>query len=412
MRYICPIGCGCILEYDIHKFSDGFEYSSPKERDHKPHHCAISEIVYNVAWQGWEPIMDEIYSYYEKRLAISYEDFEDKIQKSILDTGSKILGSNYINVMLPMLRHGRLYELIAYHQNNIIHHTLPFLKYRQTSYSSEIEFIPRHRIKDSTDNDDLCDMIPVIVPTDNGYQLEYLGFCYELMTKFEDAKKCYELQYEFTKEQELLDKSAKLYKKIMSMDKIPMVELKLEDTEKELKHTEANLKKYVTELFSNDFREIYKRDSKLKKMVQKIRSEHKNSLLQIKENSETDDMSLGNLNVILKKCRTKTLAKLDGSCKKCDRTWKKWGEIFSETYPRKIAWTDETCFKKQNGLFKDVNPEFQVNVEIITKFRNNNSHVNEYENNDMFTEKFKQVYFTCRVINIEIDNFLEKNPYI
>ena len=314
--------------------------------------------------------------------------------------------------MLPMLRHGKLYELIAYHQNNIINHTLPFLKYRQTSYSSEIEFIPRHRIKDSTDNDDLCDMIPVIVPTDNGYQLEYLGFCYELMTKFEDAKKCYELQYEFTKEQELLDKSAKLYKKIMSMDKSPWVELTLEDTEKELTHTEVNLRKYVAELFSNDFREIYKRDPKLKKMVQKMRSDHKNSLLQIKENSETDDMMLGNLNIILKKCRTKTLAKLDGSCKKCDRTWKKWGEIFSETYPRKIACTDETCFKKQNGLFKDVKQEFQVNVEIITKFRNNNSHVNKYENEEMFNHSFKQTYFTCKVINNEIDNFLEKIPYV
>jgi hypothetical protein len=188
--------------------------------------------------------------------------------------------------------------------------------------------------------------------------------------------------------------------------------LKLEDTEKELKHTEANLRKYVAELFSNDFREIYKRDPKLKKMVQKSRSEHKNSLLQIKDKGETDDMMLGNLNVILKKCRTKALAKLDGSCKKCDRTWEKRDEIFLETYPRKIVCTDETCFKKQNGLFKDVKQEFQVNVEIITKFRNNNSHVNEYESEEMFNYSSLQTYFTCKVINNEIDNFLEKNPYV
>ena len=414
MRYICPIGCGCILENDIHKFSDGFEYRSPKELDHKPHNCAISEILYNVSWKGLDFDYEELYSAYEKRLAISYTTFQELINKSILDSGSKILGPNYINVMLPMLRHGKLYELIAYHQNNIINHTLPFLKYRQTSHSSEIKFIPRHMINDSTDNDDLCDMIPVKVPTDNGYQLEYLGFCYELMTKFEDAKKCYELQYEFTKEQELLDKSAELYKKIMNRNEFqnPMRDLKLEDTEKVLKHTETNLKKYIVKLFSNDFRELYRRDPKLEQMVRTNRNKNKTSILKIKENDDTDYMSLGNLNVILKICGTKIRAKEDESCKKCNRKWKKNNDIFLEIKPKRILCADEICFKEQNGLFKDVNQAFRSNVEIITKFRNTNSHPNEYENEEMFNHSFKQAYFTCKVINNEIDNYLEKNPYV
>ena len=84
MRYICPIGCGCILENDIHKFSDGFEYRSPKELDHKPHNCAISEILYNVSWKDLDLDFEELYSAYEKRLAISYKTFQELIHKSNL----------------------------------------------------------------------------------------------------------------------------------------------------------------------------------------------------------------------------------------------------------------------------------------------------------------------------------------
>ena len=423
MRYICPIGCGCILENDIHKFSDGFEYRSPKELDHKPHNCAISEILYNVSWKGmdfegeadYQDMEHGLYSAYEKRLAISYKTFQELMHKSILDSGLKILGTNFINIMLPMLRYGRLFELIQFNQTNIINHTLPFLKYRSTSnFCWEIESISRYRIKDSTNNTELCEMIPVILPTDNGYQLEYLGFCYELMTKFEDAKKCYELQYEFTKEQELLDKSAELYKKIMRRNEFQnaLHDLKLEDTEKELKHTETNLKKYIAKLFSNDFRELYRRDPKLEKMVRTNRNKNKTSILKIKENDDTDYMSLGNLNVILKIYGTKIRAKEDEACKKCNRKWKKNDDIFLEIKPKRILCADEICFKEQNGLFKDVNQEFRSNVEIITKFRNTNSHPNEYENNDMFIYSFKQAYFTCKVINNEIDNYLEKNPYV
>jgi hypothetical protein len=55
--------------------------------------------------------------------------------------------------------------------------------------------------------DEVSSLILPLLPTGNGYQLEFLGYLYEIMLRLEDAKKCYDLQYECTKEFELLEKS-------------------------------------------------------------------------------------------------------------------------------------------------------------------------------------------------------------
>jgi len=273
MRGLCRIGCGCILEYESHKFSDDFEYLLPKDLDNKPHHCVLFTIVNKVAREGLEmQDMNVIYQAAKKKLDIRYEKFEQLIDSSIADSGYEILGPSEIWHMMGMLRYGRLYELIQGHQLEITNRTLPFLKYRQylPSQDESIQLrekkdefsLTKKNIKLKDDKsllpNEMCNAIPVILPTDNGYQLEYLGFYYELMTKFEDAKKCYDLQYQFTEEPELLEKSDELEKKIKKRNKFQksMDDLKLEDAQKEVKHEEVNLKKYVTELFSNDFREI------------------------------------------------------------------------------------------------------------------------------------------------------------
>ena len=62
------------------------------------------------------------------------------------------------------------------------------------------------------------------LPTVQGYQLEFLGYLYEMMIRLEDAKKCFELQYECTGEPELKERVEKLDKKIQERKNVQVVE--------------------------------------------------------------------------------------------------------------------------------------------------------------------------------------------
>ena len=141
MRSLCRIGCGHMLEYESHKFSDGFEYLFPKDLDGKPHDCTLFNIVHSVTWEGIEFEMNVMYEHFKKGLDISYEKFEEIIRNATSNSGFEILGPGKGRYILYMLRIGLLDKLIAGQQLDMSTRTLPFLKYRNHDRPHDFRFI-------------------------------------------------------------------------------------------------------------------------------------------------------------------------------------------------------------------------------------------------------------------------------
>jgi hypothetical protein len=425
MRSLCRIGCGCMLEYETHEFSDGFVYNVPRNLDNTLHQCTIVQIIEAVLDGGMEiSDMNELYQNPACRLDISYEKFEQLIRNGITETGS-VLGPAELWHIMGMLRHGKLDELIQEHQLEISTHTLPFLKYR-AFLPSQNEPVQSNRDgvsltlatklffkknENSIHPDDMCNTIPVILPTDKGYQLEYLGYYYELMTKFQDAKKCYDLQYQFTEESELLEKSKELEKKIKSRNQFQksIDDLTPEVIRKEIEQTELNLRKYIHELFSNGLWELFKKNPGLRKDAQRIRNKERDSMLDVEENSDIDTLTLGTLLHILRTLQTRKNSWFDGQCKTCGKKWVRKDEFFYEKNPIEINCIDETCFEKQGGLYKEIPREMAGRVQRILDFRNLNDHVLKAQDPQMLKYVLKETFEICNIVNYFIEKFLVKN---
>jgi hypothetical protein len=440
MRGLCRSGCGCMLEYDSYQFSDGFEYLFPKDLDGKPHHCVIFTVKHELEREGLEiSDMKALYQSHKKRLNISYEEFTKFCEPWGID-GDQFFGPQILSDVMGMLRYGRLDELIQQQQQDIKFRTFPFLKSRQflPTQDEPINLMPKGKISRNDPSwgmqkerekirntlklnenklllpEEMCWKIMVILPTDNGYQLEYLGFYYELMTKFEDAKKCYDLQYQFTEEPELLEKSNELEKKIKRKDQYQksIDDVTLDSVRKETEHTELNLRKYIHELFSNDLGELFKKIPNLRKDVRKIRNKERDSMLEVEENSDIDAMTLGNLLHILKTSRTRKKAWSDGQCKTCGMSWVKKDEFFSEKYPIEINCADEICFKKQGGWSKNIPQEMIDRVQRIRDFRNQKDHILKAQDPQMLKYVLKETFEICNIVNLYIEKFLVKNQSI
>jgi len=250
------------------------------------------------------------------------------------------------------------------------------------------------------------------LPTTNGYQLEYLGKIYELMIRLDDAKKCYELQYECTGEPELLAISRELDKKILERknteevtENIPDT-LTSEDMKKRIELTELNIRKYVVELFSNNFTELFKKNPKLKEQCERIRRKREDMMLNFNENSAIDTVGLGSLAYVLKISRGIKRSKSKDTCKVCKRSWNEKEDIFSESIPKEINCIDDTCFAKQGGLVKKTPMELIHNIQSINATRNILAHPGDYDQ-EMFKKILRQTYATCDTINYRIDEFLK-----
>jgi len=387
MKGLCKTDCGCDVEYIPHEFSDGFVYYLPRNLDGKVHNCIFSEEepdFFDIDADGW----DDFCQKHKERLKINPDDLGE-----ILGT----MEGYWIEPMdlnfMEAIRKGNMFRLKKAVEEELIRSPLP-------------TFAHRSDYRWGTQDED------IELPTVQGYQLEYLGKIYELMIRLEDAKKCYELQYECTGEPELKEHVEELDKKIQERKDVQVVEenipddLTPEDVQKRIEFTELNIKKYIVELFSNNFTELFKKNPTLKEQCEKNRRKREEMILDFTENSAIDTVNLGSLAYILKISRGKKRSESNGICKICKRSWEEKEDIFSESIPKEINCVDEACFAKQGGLVKKIPMQFIYNIQSITPTRNILAHPGDYDQ-VMFKKILRQTYATCDVINYRIEGFLK-----
>ena len=422
MKGLCKTDCGCEVEYESHEFSDGFVYYLPRNLDKTIHQCVIIEMEMQM-WGDPDPNIEKIYREHKFRLKITQEKFieilNDKQNDPIgfLDDGLDVVG---------MLRKGKMYELKKYFENQLNRLTIPNYQSRfpmngNQNKTIEMANSPKTTVTISNRGgwivttkpiDELCSLILPVLPTGNGYQLEFLGYLYEIMIRLEDAKKCYDLQYECTGEPELLAISRQLDKKILERKNMEEVtenipdNLTIDDMRKRIDFTELNIRKYVVELFSNNFTELFKKNPKVKEQCERIRRKREDMILNFNENSAIETVVLGSLAYILTVSRGKNRSKSKDTCKVCERSWNENEDIFSESFPKEINCIDDACFVKQGGLVKKTPMELIYNIKSINATRNILAHPGDYDQ-EMFKKILRQTYATCDTINYRIDEFLK-----
>jgi len=396
MRGLCKTDCECEVEYESHEFSDGFVYYLPRNLDGTVHNCIFSEddpTFFNIDADAW----DDFCQKHKGRLNI------------IPDELGEILGTREGYWMEPMdlnfmemIKKGNMFRLKKAVEEELIRSPMPHFAHR-SEYHWGVQ-----------DED-------IELPTTQGYQLEYLGKIYELMIRLEDAKKCYELQYECTKEPELLGISKELDEKISKINiekkkQGTSITVSKAQTKESLDETELKLREYIIKLFDNNFKEVWKRKPKLFKYIQNIRESKKNSLLPEEEESSIQHLSLGHLNKILKTSNTEKNAKFEESCKICKKSWIRYEKIFLDTInienkkPQKIICIDKDCFVSQGGLWKDFPNLLIREIELINETRNALAHPEKYDK-EMLHDYYKRAIDTCDIINRYVNEYLENKEF-
>jgi hypothetical protein len=416
--------CGLEVEYESHKFSDGFVYYLPRNLDKTIHRCLIVDLQ-ETLFGDPDPDLEQIYSENKDRLKITQEKFIEIMTDQYNDPIDFL--ENGLEDAMTMLRKGKMYELKKNFENQINTVPIPYWKSRfplAANYDDlDIAAGPdslfttkRGWVIITKTVNEICNLISPLIPTGNGYQLEILGYLYELMIRLEDAKKCYNLQYMCTKESELLGRSKELDKKIQEMNEtrkfaenIPD-DLTPEDMLKIVYSTELNIKKFIVELFSNNFTELFEKNPDLKEQTQKIRKKDEDTMLNFDDSSEIGTVSLGTLGYILKKSRGTEMAECDETCKICGIYWKKKDWIFSENIPKKISCVDKTCFLKQGGLSKNVKIDMIHRISNINKIRNILSHPRKPDQ-EMLKKYLMEAYVTCDILNHYIEDELKNKQF-
>ncbi len=421
MKGRCLTKCGYDIEYESHEFSDGFVYYLPLNSDKTVHDCfMVSQILVEAETalddeDSWKKIFQENID----RLKIGQDEFLE-IMANV--TPFEYLGDMpYDFGLMCWVREGKMFELKKALESQLNLFSAPFFGHRST-----ISNLPGILFEDgitanftNASDDDVSEMISIDLPTNNGYQLEYLGKFYELMLRLEDAKKCYQLQYRSTKEPELkkimdeLDEKIKVNEKIKQ--EIPVV-IDSYILKKTFETTQEKIGQYIVALFSNDMNSIWKRLPWLGKQIKGIHEKEQESIIPpITEKNDLERLSLGQLVAILKESKSKMKSKSDGKCKICGKTWKKGDNVFVAKYSKendeKITCSDERCFKNQGGLIADVSHSLINRCYLITEARNLNAHPRDYDEKKL-QNIFKEAFESCKVINDHIDGYLENKNFI
>ena len=392
MKGLCKTDCGMEIEYVPHEFSDGFVYYLPRNLDGTIHNCIFSEEepdFFDIEADGWDDFCEK----HKERLKINPDELGE-----ILGTREGYWMEPMDLNFMDMVRKGNGFVLKKVVEEELIRDPMPHFAHR-SDY--------RYGVQDED----------IKLPTLQGYQLEFLGYLYEMMIRLEDAKKCFELQYECTGEPELKERVEELNKKIQERKDAQVVEenipvdLTSENMRTKIELTELNIRKYVVELFSNNFTELFKKNPTLKEQCQKRRKKDEDTMLNFNENSPIDTVSLGSLAHILKISRGIKRSKFRDTCKICKRSWERNEDIFSENIPKKISCVDKTCFAKQGGFVKNTPIDFVHRIENISKTRNILSHPRDYDQ-EMFKIILRETYETCNIINYWMEEFFKNKQSI
>ena len=423
MKGPCLTNCGLDVDYEPIEFSDGFVYYFPRNLDKTVHDCLmLSQDVVHLM-EDVEPDsgpLDSNITYYEmayeenkNRTSLTFEQFSDYLNNYeinyILNSFDNDFGTD--GFLVSMLIGGKMLDVKHSLESEMKSSPVPFYQSRRNIPGDPFFGDTGIRLgyQKEYSNVELAQQLYVKLPTKNGYQLEHLGLFYELMIRLEDAKKCYELQYECTGEPELLKKSKELDDKIKEMDKTRKVientpdNLTTEDIRKKIDSTELNIRKYVVSLFSNNFNELFRRNPSLVLDIQKIRKNDEESMIEVNENNDIETFSLGSIAYILKISKGQIKSDRHQTCSICGISWRQGEFIFLEKYPKKIICSDKICFQQQGGFTKSIPLSLIHRIKNISKTRNLHDHPRNYDK-DMYEKMLKESYETCNVI----DHFIER----
>ena len=415
MRGLCKTDCGCEVEYEPHEFSDGFVYYLPRNMDGKVHNCIFSEDpdFFNLDISDDEGIK-EFCQKHKDRLKISPAELGAIIASGPRDFMDMPMDLDFMN----LVRRGNVYSLKKYVEKELSLSPMPYLSHR-----SDYRWMLQDEQKifeEKATQEQIIDYTWIELPTDSGYQLEFLGIIYELMIRLEDAKKCYDLQYECTGEAELLEKSKELDEKIKKENETKISIKNIPDDippnllKNTVDETEEKLRQYVVALFSNDMNKIWKRLPWLDKQIREIRKKEQESIIPIEDKTDVERLSLGMLIAILKESLSEKKSHSDGKCEKCGKMWKKNDYVFLSTKSKEneqLICSNEVCFKDQGGLVSDVSLSFFNYIHIVRDARNAYSHLRNYDQ-ELLQNVFKTAMCACVTVNKVIEDYLDKKELV
>ncbi len=411
MKGLCKTNCGYEIEYEPHEFSDGFVYYLPRNADGTIHDCfMVDKIIEDVIFQNAEENMDLLEKMFQEnkdKLNISLDEFLENLQcpdqnflEYLSNTGSMDLE------LMNMVREGKMFELKKHLGTLLNIATAPFFEGRETGWfgntiTSSFE---------NASNDDVCGWISIELPTNKGYQLEYLGKFYELMIRLEDARKCYQLQYDCTKESEFLDIIEKLDEKIKETNIVKTIQnstknISFIDTQKLIIQTELDTREFILKIFDSNLSQIWKLLPEIKENIDSKRAKQEDELIDIHEKSPLDYATFGELVKIIRMCNPKIHSPYNDSCKKCNKKWNQYDDIFLVETPSQIKCIDSDCFISQGGILKKtVKKNLVFDLKDISRYRNNYTDAHPKEADETQLSIFKdRIAATCKLIKIQYD---------
>jgi uncharacterized protein YqgV (UPF0045/DUF77 family) len=273
-------------------------------------------------------------------------------------------------------------------------------------------------------NEDLAQHVILKLPTKKGYQLEYLGKIYELMIRLEDAKKCFELQYECTGEPELKEYVEKLDKVIEEKNlrypknnNLSTEKLTIDTTLKIIKKTEENVRKYIFELYDGDIKKIWSRFPDHKKSVDERRQQNEKSLTPLEEKTPIQNLTMGQLSDIMFHSNNQRRSDRDDKCKKCGEKYLKKEQIFFQNIKNskdKIICKNKQCFETQGGVHKNIPEELVSLFQLLTSVRNILTHAEEEDlkkDQISWQIRFNSIAGECRLVNDHLEKINANKKY-
>ena len=428
MKGQCLTKCGLDVDYEPIEFSDGFVYYLPRNLDKTVHDCLMTSsnvlaLAYEIEPSSCPKGSDKTYYEleYEKnkhRTSLTFEQFSNYMYNGdeipLLSSFEYDFGTD-VN-LVEMLTDGRMLDVKHFLERDMKSNPAPFFQSREhpmlgNMYGENKTLL----LEGQYSNTDLLYRVFLNLPTNQGYQLEHMGLLYELMIRLEDAKKCFELQYECTGEHELKEHVEKLDKSIEEKNRRypkkedkPKEKLTLEEVDQVINKTELIIQNYVVEIFENNFEKVWKKFPHYKKSIEDRRTIEENSTLPKQEKNLIQHLTMGQVHKIMKESRNLVKSYKDGKCEICDKKYHKGDSIFlekriTEKQLSMIICKNKECFENQGGIHKNIPQELISIFALVKDARNTTIHANK--NNIKKNEEFWQVSF--RRIVAECESILE-----
>jgi len=443
MKGQCLTECGLDVDYEPIEFSDGFVYYLPRNLDKTVHNCLmISNDFVDLIAEGIEPeqhskdndvpYFKRTYEKNKNNTTLTYDEFCSMIISLQQNPTNNFWEGDYPFdfELVWMLTNGRMFDAKRSLERQMKTLPAPFFQSREAPmvgnmYGDDAEIQLFHT---KYSNARLADLVYLNLPTNRGYQLEHLGLLYELMIQLEDAKKCFELQYECTGEPELKEYVEKLDKSIEEKNlrypknnNLSTEKLTRDTTLEILIKTEENVRKYLFELYNGDIKEIWSRFPNIKKSVDAIRQKNEQSLTPPEEKTPIQHIMMGQLSEIMQKSNNQRPSDRDDKCKKCGKKYYKKDMIFfqsKENIETKnktlIICNNQQCFETQGGMHKNIPEELVSLFQLLTSVRNILTHATDADlkkDQTAWEIRFNSVAGDCRLLNYYLDKINANKKY-